>query len=166
MTAMSSLNVAVMTNAASPFLCGETAEYVITADGDVVSISSDCDVDATDWFPAGSSAFAVIVYVASLIADGVMDHVPPETTTVPILAALAAPIALYNVMVSPVTPVPLIVGVVFVGLVIVFMVGADGDVLSTVKVAPLVGTAVTELPATSSPVDNVIVPTPSFAGIA
>jgi len=57
--------------------------FMTGAIGAVLSISSDCPVDKADWFPALSVAFAVIVYVPSLIADGVMDHVPPETTTVP-----------------------------------------------------------------------------------
>ena len=97
--------------------------------GIAVSIISDCEGDdVSDTFPTGSVAVAVIVYVPALIVGGVIDHTPPETAAEPILIKFP-----YNVMVSPLIPVPVIVGVVsLVGVVIWSMVGGSGAVMSTV----------------------------------
>ena len=62
--------------------------------------------------------------------DVVIDHTLFATVVVPIWIEFAN-----NVIVSPVTPVPVIVGVLsFVGVVIVLMIGAEDAVVSITRV--------------------------------
>jgi len=69
--------------------------------------------------------------------DVVIDHALFATVAVPRLFDPS-----YNVIVSPVTPVPVIVGVVTeVGLAKALIVGAEGAVISTIKAELVTGVA-------------------------
>ena len=66
--------------------------------------------------------------------DDVIDHTPFATVAVPILFDPS-----YSVIVCPLTPVPVTVGVAsFVGVDIVFMIGAEGPAAITKVVTELV----------------------------
>ena len=98
--------------------------------GTDASITMVCDVDGSDSIPPELVAVAIITYVAFTKADGVIDHRPLATVAVPILFDPSN-----SVIVCPVTPDPIIVGVVsLVGVDIVLMTGIEAAAALTTTV--------------------------------
>ena len=113
-------------------LFGVVIASMVGAPEATVSITMVCDADTAEWFNAGSVLTAVITYDPSFSGlVGVMDHdvLPTPIVTEPIAVEPA-----YKVIVSPLTPVPAIVGVLSLfGVTIVDMIGISGASVSIVK---------------------------------
>jgi len=88
-------------------LVGDVSAELIVVVGPVMLIMISCADEAGDTFPAASSCVAVRECVPACSVEVVIDHAPLATVSVP-TAESRLDVSVIN---SPLTPVPVIVGV-------------------------------------------------------